>query len=276
MTNPNEITFGVELETIVPVGAVAVGTYRRGNAIPGFPTGWAAHSDSSIRSRAGYVGCEFVSPILRGADGVRQVLAVVAKIRELGGRVNVSCGLHVHVGFSGDDKAMKRLVTLVANFEKAIYASTGTKSREQGHWAASVQSHGDAQSAQNAASHQRYHLLNLTNIARGVRPAVEFRAFAGTLNETKIVGHIQMCLGIVQRAIEAKRVTAFVAKTPEETSPIKRGGEGQTALNRLCYQLGWTKGRSKKVFGVIACDEAPSLKEVKKELHRLAKKYDAQ
>lgn len=185
--------------------------------------------------------------------------------------------MHVHIGFPrGNAEALKRLITLTANFEKAIYASTGTKRRERSRWCGSVQRHGAVERAEFNASADRYHILNLSNLKSGRAEAVEFRAFAGTLNGTKIISHIATCLGIVERALKAKKVTQWTAPTPVASSPIARDGEGQTQLTRLFYQLGWTKGRTDVEYGVIAEQGLPTVKRMKDTLMDLARKYDAQ
>ena len=61
--------------------------------------------------------------------------------------------------------------------------------------------------------------------------------------------YVRMCVALVERAIRAKKTTNWTAKTPKESSPIHRSGEGQTAVTRLFYQLGWTKGRHARGFG---------------------------
>jgi hypothetical protein len=275
--NANELTFGVEIETHVAIGTVAVGSYHQGAAVPGLPVGWIAKGDSSIRARGMREGCEFVSPVLKGADGVRNLLAGIRGINALGARVNRSCGLHVHVGFDrGNQEALARLVTLVANFETAIFASTGTKRRERGAYCRGVRQHGSPENAQRHAGGMRYHVLNLTNLTTGRRPTVEFRAFAGTTSARKILGYVRLCLGLVERALAAKRATDFIPKRPVESSPITRGGLGETELNRLMYQLGWTKGRAKQTYGAVGLDVAGAadIQASKRELFRLARKYD--
>lgn len=156
--------------------------------------------------------------------------------------------------------------------------STGTKAREQGAYCRPIQSSQTYMArflADNTQTLSRYHTLNVTNIDTGRRPTVEFRAFAGTLNTTKIFGYVRLCLGLVEKAHTMKRCPKWTAKTPVETSPITRGGEGQTSLNRLFYFLGWTKGRESHTFGNVNCANGPTLAECKKELMRLATKYDA-
>lgn len=270
--NANELTFGIEIETIMPAGSVNAGPHGSGYQVAWLPEGWLADRDPSISTESGYVACEFVSPVLKGAEGLRQLIVAVESIKARGGKVNASCGLHVHVGFDRSNTAtLNKLVTLVANHEKAIFASTGTKKREQGRWCRGYQAYRSASAAaQNARAH-RYHVLNLSSN----KPTVEFRAFAASLNVTKIVGYIRLCLGLVELAHDSKKVTVFTAKKPVETSPIHRDGEGHTEVTRVFYKLGWTKGRASKVYGDLTAAGAPDHSEVKKEFVRLAKKYDA-
>jgi ribosomal protein L21E len=269
-----EITFGVEIETTIPHGAlsVGVGPHGCGTPIPELP-GWVADRDPSICVRArGHEPCEFVSPVFRGTAGLKQLLADLAVIRSKGAKVNESCGLHIHVGFDKSNaEAVAKLATLVSNFEKAIYASTGTKKREQSRWCNGLRRHGNAQTAVRASQSNRYHVANFGT----TKPTVEFRAFSGTLNAAKLVGYIRLCVGLVERALNAKRTTDWTAKSPVESSPIHKNGEGQTALNRLFYQLGWTKGRQPHTHGDLSGDGLPTIVRTKRELMRLAEKYDA-
>src|SRR5262249_48220225 len=177
--NVQDITFGVELETIIPRGAlsVAVGPHGAGTAIPELP-GWKADCDPSIRYGQGHEPCEFVSPVFKGVEGLEQLLRDLATIKALGAQVNESCGLHIHVGFDKSDAdRSKVLAHLVANFEKAIYATTGTKKRERGRWCGGLQRHGNADRAIERSTMNRYHVCNFGTD----KPTVEFRAFGGTL-----------------------------------------------------------------------------------------------
>jgi hypothetical protein len=270
----NEITFGIEIETHIPVADEChPGGHRCGKQVPWLPAGWLGDADPSIRYPAGHKPCEFVSPILKGADGLRQLVESVAKINEHGAKVNDSCGIHVHVGWAGDDDATARLISLVANFEKAVFAATGTTKRETGRWCNSIHQHGTAQAARTRASFERYHVLNLTNLRQG---HVEFRAFSGSTNIVKIVGFIRLCIAMVEKAMNGKKSAKWTAKPTVKTSPVHRSGEGQTQLTRAFYALGWTKGRTPYTYGNLEVDGAPSFIASKKELMRLARKYDAE
>ena len=271
--NVQEITFGVEIETTIPTGLIRVGPHGCGTDIPEL-AGWKADRDPSISCRTpGHEPCEFVSPVFKGTEGIKQLLVDLAKIRAMGARINQSCGLHIHVGFDKSNvEASAKLATLVANFEKAIYATTGTKNRERGRWCGGVNRYGNAMQAILASQRNRYHVCNFGTD----KPTVEFRAFGATLNAAKLVGYVRMCVGLVERALTAKRVTDWTAKTPVESSPIHRSGEGQTAVTRLFYQLGWTKGRQPHTHGDLSDAGIPSIQRGKREMMRLARKYDAQ
>jgi hypothetical protein len=285
--NVSEITFGVEIECYVRAGTITPGGYHRGIEIPGFPTGWNAQSDSSLGYRRGKTAVEIVSPILKGVDGLQQLKTVVAKLKEYGAVVSQRCGFHVHVGVPANDAAMiERLTTLVANHETAIYAATGTKARERGNYCrpirrdfrnSTINQNGERVVIAGAAAIERFRLLNLTNLAIGTRPAVEFRAFAGTMNFAKMAAYVRVCVGLVERAAKMKRVGKWESQPPVATSPIARkGGIGQTEVVRLSYQLGWTKGRRNETYGDLTGTGLPTIKASKRELMKLAAKYDSQ
>jgi hypothetical protein len=273
------MTFGVEIETTMPIGSVVVGGHGCGRQVPWLPAGWLADRDPSIIfDPATQIQCEFVSPILKGAEGLRQVCAVVAEIKARGGKVNDSCGIHVHVGFNKrDTKAVDRLLALVANHEKAIYAVTGTKNRERGVgsrrgtcWCKSVKRFGSAAAARrdyNGPASDRYHVLNLTSD----KPTVEFRPFSGSLNPTKICGFIRLCLGLVEKSLKSKKAAPFNSRSMH----LRGGrGEGQAEVTRLFYSLHWWN--TEAVVGSIEGDGIPSLAASKKVMRKMAARYDSQ
>ncbi len=280
--NASEMTFGIEIETTAPESALReglqIGGYHRGTQVPYLPTGWKAERDGSIRTRAGEYACEIVSPILRGAEGLAEVVEVVRILREKGHRVNVSCGMHCHVGWGRDlpASALARLVTIVSYCERGLYAITGTKSRERGIYCGGVRKYGNDKDAKPRLDRDRYHALNLTSLASGTRETVEFRAFSGSLNATKIVGWIQACLGLVERAINSKRSPKWSPAPPK--GGWKKAGEGASEAERLMGYLAWGAGYARihggKQYGWIS-DAIPQ-DEVKREFRRLAAKYDAQ
>lgn len=281
--NANQMTFGIEIETIAPDSAIQndglrIGMYHYGIQVPYLPAGWKAERDGSIDASRGGQACEMVSPVLRGPEGLAQVAEVVRILEAKGHRVNISCGVHVHVGWSRDLPAatLARLVTIVAYLEKGLYAITGTKSRERGRYCGGVRKYGNDKDAKPALDHNRYHALNLTGLARGNRETVEFRVFSGSLNPTKILGWIQVCLGLVERAQNGKRAPKW---TPAPlTGGWKKAGEGQSEAERLLGYLAWGAGYARihhgQQYGWIS-DLIPQ-DQVKAEFRRLAAKYDEQ
>jgi hypothetical protein len=281
--NANEMTFGIEIETVAPESALRndglrIGSYHYGIQVPYLPAGWKAERDGSIRTGDGGHACEIVSPILRGAEGLAQVAEVVGILEAKGHRVNVSCGVHVHVGWKRDwpAEALARLVTIVAYCERGLYAITGTKNRERGTYCGGVRKYGTDKDAKPALDRNRYHALNLTNLAHGTRETVEFRVFSGSLSAAKLVGWIQVCLGLVERATNGKRSPTWTPK------PLKGGwkkaGEGASEAERLMGYLAWGAGYARihggHQYGWIS-DVVPQ-ETVKSEFRRLAAKYDTQ
>jgi hypothetical protein len=279
----NEMTFGVEIETHMPRGSVNPGCHGNGRQVDWLPAGWLADSDPSIIvPNDSRVKCEFVSPVLKGAEGLRQVCEVVAEIKRRGGQVNASCGTHVHVGFDKrNTPALGRLISLVANHEKAMYAATGTRNREQGAgsryrtcWCKSMKQYGNKETAVARASHDRYHLLN---IATGSKPTVEFRVFGASLNPVKLAAYIRLCTALCEKSLVVKKVSFnTTAKTTRNRARFT-GGEGHSELVRLFYAIGWRKNgaATKAVHGLIEGEGVPSMDAARKMLSRLATQYDA-
>jgi len=285
--NANDITWGIEIETTLPdADTTPIGAYHHGVPVPWLPDGWKAERDSSIRPQVpGRKGCEFVSPKMCGYEGLEQVLESVDRIRERGARVNPTCGIHVTVEFRGDATALARLISLVANHEKGIYASTGTKRRERDMYSKKIKEYGNHDDAKRRCELDRYHLLNLTHVARG-RQRVEFRAFAASLNISKIAGYVMMCVGLVELALSARRCSSwdYTRRTGSRSCWDRPGaGDGETELNRLFYRLGWTRGwykganRDRRYGELRRCDgPSPDWRGIKTKLLEMAAKYDRQ
>ena len=282
--NANEICFGIEFETTLPASdTTPIGPYHNGTQVPWLPSGWKAERDASIKpENLSRKGCEFVSPKLCGYAGMKEVENAIDAINTRDARVNGSTGLHITLTFNGDAAALARLISLVGNHERAIFASTGSRRREHAVYTKKIKQYGDKDTAKTRCESDRYHLLNLTHLRQG-KNRIEFRAFAGTLNKTKVVGYLMMVLGLVELALNSKRCADWdYAKKDGTKSCWDRPGAGlgETELNRLFYRLGWTKGWYKgdlrrKTFGEITNgDQTPDWKTIKTKLLDLARKYD--
>ena len=279
----NTNTFGVEIETVIPVAALTnagwlVGSYHVGAEIPN-SDGWKAMRDGSIQAAEwGSTGVEIVSPVLSGAAGITKVDAMVARLQTMGAKVNASCGLHVHIGFNGSAQQLAKLISLVSFHEKALYASTGTKNREVNHYCGSIKlaykplEKMTAMSTMNRICGDRYRALNLQNLIDGRRPTVEFRVFAGTLNATKIKAYIQICLALVQKAMSNASKKSAWDRDVNSSKP-----EGTASLIAFLAAMGWQKFHgdaleNRSTFGMLTPDAMPEMVAM---LKKMAKKYDA-
>jgi hypothetical protein len=289
-----DITFGVEVECFLPRGAVQVGGHHAGRELGGeFPPGWNAQRDGSLSTRLpNYEGVEVVSPVLRGRQGLEEVKVVAELLGRMNARVNPTCGFHVHVGVvsaAGNDYDevadwVRRLLNLTAHHEMAFYGATGSRRRQnsrycaslrQGTWGRKKEVLKKKMTAEalrlEAAGVDRYQLLNVQNVFGATR-TVEFRAFSGTVEALKMTAYVQMALAAATRALE--RDTTFDAPVTGYAGTSAAG-----AMKRFFYLMGWTRGR--KDYYKPTCtvegwvDDMGALRPVKRELMRLARKFDA-
>lgn len=223
------------------------------SAVISVPT-WRADRDASIQCDPGYVPCEFVSPILRGEAGLTNLRQMLEFIRGIGGQVNRSCGLHITVGIRSITGTSEQRV--VADFLRklchisqqnawAIYAQTGTDRHLNSYahrLAPEVETYlrsmvSGAASPLTVASYAEMcgrGMINLRKAFLGDRGAVEFRAFAGTLNEPKLLHHVATTLGLARRAMVTRTFGRF-QKSPKKN----RSKTAPEAVRRLWRILGW-------------------------------------
>ena len=280
--NAADLTFGVEIECTVPANVtIMMGGYHRGIQVPQLPVGWTAQYDGSIQAGRGRQGVEIVSPILKGEDGLRQMLFVLGWLRSIGAKVNTTCGFHVHVGFNAQQTTeLGRVVSLVARHEKGLYAVTGTKSREEGNFCRPIKDAVDyasfkAGERRPRLPYTRYFTLNLANLAYGTKPTVEFRVFGSTLNDVKATGYVRLALAIVEKALKTNRTVAWdLVKNAGEARKFPNQGEGRYNTMKLIYGLGWKRGEQPVEYGSLGGDGIPTTEDIVKELYRLADKYD--
>lgn len=302
-----QITFGIEIETTIPNTLISqglsVGPYHHGHEVrmDGFPRGWKCERDGSLHTnRSGYTCVEFVSPVLQGADGIAQVRQVLDWLDARGARTNRSCGTHIHVGVesgagSSDANEQARwvanLINLTAQFEAALQGAAGS------YWRASNSSYtgsvandsefenlsesvrraskaNKGRTLRNENDCDRYRTLNLCNLGGYRAKTVEFRCFSGTTDSIKAATWIQMVIALAERA--RGRNVKF---NKPATTCYRGNGEAKKAIDRFCYLMGWTLGRKdqdKETVEVLGwIEDMDALKAAKKEIKRLAKRFDS-
>jgi hypothetical protein len=268
-----EIRFGVELETIVPDSSgIEIGPYHGGRLVRGgieFGTGlaiwppefggkhWRADCDGSIQSKAGFRPCEFVSPVLHGVEGVEALRKFIVFANRLGALVNHSCGCHITVGVpsvigSADPERVARFVrrlTRVTNQHAwGLFGQTGTNRHKNNFCSRFPQHAGMATNEMllcDLGNDLQKRNKLATSVGRGAvsflksfqpdmtKSAVEFRVFAGTQNENKILHHLATVLGLCRRAATTRLVPPFI--------PTKRtvAVSAPEAITVLWHYLGW-------------------------------------
>jgi len=222
----NSLTFGVEIETTIPRSSgINVGTYSTGHPLPEAApkfngVTWKAHEDGSIRVNAsGHTGCEFVSPVLKGEEGLKHIVDFMKWLRSTGAKVNRTTGTHVHVGVksvigNADMETVLNWIVKVGELGKkystGLYASTGTTRNLMSTTSYCVPLGDVAKDAFKFAKRtnckasglskikhdvRKYSMINFTNVGSG-KHTVEFRAFAGTTNTAKMLNHITCSMAI--------------------------------------------------------------------------------
>jgi hypothetical protein len=178
---------------------------------------------------------------------------------------------------------LKKLTHLVANFETAIYASSGTRSRARVETTAAPSAATSSKStiaswAANYAASDRYHILNLANLATNSKPTVEFRAFAGTLNFSKIVGHISTCIALVEQVAKDRshrQLGNRSAKLPRSPPTPRSAGKSPSPAS----SINWVGSKaapnsSLAIFSAMPPRACPPSNRFKSTLMSLARKYD--
>ena len=163
-------------------------------------THWKITSDASVEMRNPF---EVVSPILQGQNGLDQLKVVCATLNELGARVNVSCGLHVHL--NATDLTVGEILSVYnryADFGSQIDTVVSPSRRGEGaRYVSKINKlTGSYKSKQRLANARgKYHKVNLVNVSE--RGTIEFRQHQGTTDFEKITNW----LSFLQSFVEASR-----------------------------------------------------------------------
>jgi hypothetical protein len=297
-----QITFGVELETKLPRTAnVAVGGYHSGLPVragisrttthtvlaPTFHgTPWRADRDGSIQCQPHEMPCEFVSPILHGEDGLKNLRDFIAWVNEIGATVDQSCGLHITVGVesiigtrdAGKVSEFARKLAHICQWHAmSLYGQTGTGrhlnrysatfSADVAHYMRQIVRTSSVEEKRTAATHCGRGMVNFQKLfTQGV---IEFRVFAGTLSLPKIMHHLATVLGLCRRAHQVQCLGGFKKNDVQARRTITAAA----ALKFLHDYLGW-RGSSRPValgiFGLLV-GMFPTFT---REAQRLCKQFD--
>lgn len=177
--NPFKTHVGIELEFVVD----------KRNEIEEINEFGVRKSDGSINSDDGQT-CEFASDIYNGDDLLNMIDSVSAIIASSNGRVNRSCGFHVHLDFSSRNRDRKpnSFFYLFSYFEPIILGLV-SNSRRRNNYCKPI--NGETYSNVEIRS-DRYRTLNLDSLSR--HNTIEIRVHQGTINATKIKQWVMLLL----------------------------------------------------------------------------------
>lgn len=254
-TDFNSLTFGVEIECILPYGVSRerIAAAIREAGIDCFSEvynhvnrgTWKVITDASL----GYEqGAEIVSPPLRGEAGFEALRKVCQVLTQAGAKVNKKCGFHVHVGAQNQHVPFfKNLVKLYAAAQGAIdsFLSPSRRGNNNRFCLPIDYRPGDLNAAQTvnqvaAAMGQssisprndnRYRKLNLQSFWQ--HGTVEFRHHQGTVEAVKAENWVRLCLRMCLLAAQEEKVPSTVQELLEDVKATE--AERNYFLGRVTY-----------------------------------------
>lgn len=156
---------------------------------------WKIATDSSVRAENGFETMELVSPKLFGVPGFNSLKKALELWNGVGGKVNSSCGLHVHVDAYGwDINLMFELAKIWAKIEVPVLWYLVSPSRRGNRFCNYLNA--DYFHVLSRGNYpNRYFSLNVSAFAR--HKTIEFRLHNGTSEYSKAVSWVIFCLKLV-------------------------------------------------------------------------------
>ena len=228
---------------------------------------WKILNDASLNTVHRHRGSEIVSPVLTYPDDIEMLKAVIRKVKEAGGQVDFSTGIHIHVdGRKHTAQSLTNLAKMFYKNEDLIFQALNVSHTRRNRWAKPmdedflnkiVDKRPRTKEELNEAwfgyyngnpahydSH-RYRALNYNNLF-GSLETIEVRAFNGSLNCKKIIPWIQLCLAMSVKARNAKAASHKKIQTDNPKFNFRVwlvaglgmiGSEFKTARNTLTINL---------------------------------------
>ena len=216
-----KFTFGVEIECLVSANVMRECAERNN-----MPFQYEAYnhtdnnryykfvSDSSIR---GENPIECVSPVLTGRDGMKSLENCCKALNEANAQVNVSTGLHVHIGAQNlSDEAYVNVFKNYQKLERVIDTFMARSRRaNNSQWCMTIQGLDYSNcitkySVRNVMRNNRYYKINACSYDR--HKTIEFRQHQGSTDFEKISNWVNFCAKLVawsRKNVLANEVTSI-------------------------------------------------------------------
>lgn len=216
-----KFTFGVEIECLVSANVMRECAER--NNMPFQYEGYNHEdnnhyykfvSDSSIR---GENPIECVSPVLAGKNGMKSLENCCKSLNEANAQVNVSTGLHVHIGAQNlSDEAYINVFKNYQKLERLIDTFMARSRRaNNSRWCMTIQGLDYSNcitkySVRNVMRNNRYYKINACSYDR--HKTIEFRQHQGSTDFEKISNWVNFCAKLVawsRKNVLANEVTSI-------------------------------------------------------------------
>lgn len=230
---------------------------------------WKVIRDLTLES--GEHSGEIVSPILRYRD-LALVQRIVRVVRELGGAVDETCGMHVHVDGAGlDAQAITALVRLIHPREQQLQCALGISATRLSRYCRPIDPAfiraletrkpltldgvrrawfgGDEPVMMMRCHASRDHGLNLNSLF--FRGTVEYRYFNGTLDADEVTAYVQLALALTAKAMNGQ-------PTRREPRAVVAAGDFEGFLLDLGLDGSEFEGARRQLLKRLAEDAAAS------------------
>lgn len=209
VTGERDFTFGVEIETYsAGLGRAQLAVERAGQNCnnTGYThegcDSWKVVHDGSIR---GGSPAEVVSRVLKGRDGFIEMRNIMLQLKEVGAKVNRSCGMHIHIGVEHLTNRQRGMIIRQYAMFQEQFDLLIPRSRRNTYYAKHRQvarAFSLAESwalGNNSPDSGRYWTLNLQSFQK--YGTFEFRAHNGSINPQFASAWIQMHMDFIQFCI---------------------------------------------------------------------------
>lgn len=212
-------TFGIEIEFLIPhtlnfhdlarkltENGISAQTESYNHEVRDY---WKITTDGSVRSHLrDYNGqCEIISPILKGMDGLQQIVKVCKTLESLKIKVNKTCGLHIHHGCKlcygriNTDTIARNAVLIYSKYQSKFNKMMPASRRNQRY--AHPATHREVLQLQQGNLQimtDRYRVVNTRSYWN--QGTVEFRQHSGTIEAKKIINWIKITQMVMIRAYQ--------------------------------------------------------------------------
>jgi len=232
----------------------------------------AVEYDGSVVGESKWAGIqwfpvELKTRVLNGIDDWEAICPKTLEIaRYMGGRVNLSCGHHLHLGFDEckqDPRTVRSLWNLFHRYDQVLFGLVAP-SRRHSNFCRPMPSitkllhgaHSRLTIRRALSSYDRYAALNLVNLFAD-EPHLEIRHHGGTLDLIKARYWLRFCLRLVDHAVQ-RSCQAAPAPLPND----------RKSLEKLLITCGL------KINSRVYAQVAPELRETGKYVLKTWKKFN--